>query len=112
MTRRGTWLFFALTYNGILMNTGAACVGTVTGNIIGFANAAGTGVTNISGLSNRINGIQAPSMSIATATSIQNNTVSGFIQTTSQGGTTTTSGFIPFTSKQTIPAERFSSRGV
>ena len=83
-----------LTYTGILVQPGSTGSATITGNTIGFGAANGTGTTTISGLANRINGINASSTSTTVATSIQNNRVSGFNQTTSQGGTTTSSAFI------------------
>src|SRR5689334_23341065 len=84
----------SLRYNGILVSPGSAGSATITGNIIGFAAANGTGTTTISGLANTINGIAAPSTSTAVATSIQNNTISGFNQTTSTGTTGSGSSFI------------------
>jgi trimeric autotransporter adhesin len=89
-----TFTVAALTYTGILVQPGSTGSATITGNTIGFGAADGTGITTISGLTNRINGINASSTSTTVATSIQNNRVSGFNQTTSQGGTTTASGFI------------------
>jgi hypothetical protein len=83
-----------LRYNGILATPGGTGSATITGNTIGFGAANGTGVTDISGLTNTINGIQAPSTSTTVATTINNNTVSGFIQTTSTGTTGSGSGFI------------------
>jgi len=83
----------ALTYTGILVQPGSTGSATITGNVVGFGAANGTGTTTISGLGNRIAGINASSTSTTVATSIQNNTVSGFNQTTSNGGTTTTAGF-------------------
>ena len=84
----------AFTYNGMLVSPGAAGSATITGNVIGFGAADGSGTTTISGSTNRINGIAAPSTSTGVTTSIQNNTISGFVQTTSQGTTSTATAFI------------------
>ena len=84
-----------LTYYGIFVDQslfGGSI--TITGNRIGFGAADGTGTTTISGLNNRINGIAVPHIGSTIASSIQNNTISGFNQTTSQGGTTATSSFV------------------
>ncbi len=89
-----TFTTTTLRYNGILVSPGSAGSATITGNTIGFGAANGTGTTTISGLANTINGIQAPSVSTAVATSIQNNTVSGFNQTTSTGTTGSGTAFI------------------
>ncbi len=83
-----------LRYNGILANPGSAGSATITGNIIGFGAANGTGTTTISGLANTINGIQAASASTTVATSIQGNVISGFAQTTSTGTTGSGSAFV------------------
>ena len=73
---------------------GSAGSATITGNIIGFGAANGTGTTTISGLANTDQRNTAPSTSTTVATSIQNNTVSGFNQTTSTGTTGSGSSFI------------------
>ena len=77
-------------YNGILVSSGSA---TIVGNRIGFGAADGTGITIIDGLANTINGIQVQG-SGAVATRIQNNIISGFGQTTSQGSANAGAGFI------------------
>jgi uncharacterized repeat protein (TIGR01451 family) len=89
-----TFTTTGLRYNGILFSPGSTGSGAITGNIIGFGAANGTGTTTISGLANTINGIQAPSTSTSVATSIQNNTISGITQTSSTGTTGSGSAFI------------------
>ena len=74
------------TYSGILM-TSSGNANTITGNRVGFANAAGTGVTSISGSTNIFVGINLTSGSTTTATSVQGNTVSGISQSTASTGT-------------------------
>jgi hypothetical protein len=73
----------SLSYSGIIgaINTGAGTA-TVTGNVIGFGAADGTGVTTISGSTNAVNGVFFSNASTTAPTSIQNNTVSGINQTT------------------------------
>jgi len=83
-----------LTYNGILVSPGTAGAATITGNVIGFGAANGSGTTVIDGSTNRINGIAALSTSTTVATNIQGNIISGFNQTTSQGSTGNPSAFI------------------
>src|SRR4026209_2032271 len=83
-----------LTYTGILVSPGIAGAATITGNVIGFGAADGSGTTVIDGLTNRINGIAALSTSTAVATSIQGNIISGFNQTPGQGVTGSPSAFI------------------
>ena len=53
-----------------------------------------TGTTTISGSTNQVKGINAPSTSTATATNIQGNTISGIIQTSSATGSGSTAPFI------------------
>ena len=89
-----TFTTTGLRYNGIFVSPGSVGSATITGNIIGFGAANGTGTTTISGLANTINGIQAPSTSTTVVTSIQKNTISGFDQTTSTGTTGSGSSFI------------------
>ncbi len=80
----------ASRYAGITLNSTAATTGvfTLTGNVIGFGAANGTGTTTISGSSNEFRGLDLPSVSSTTATSIQGNTISGINQTTSRASTT------------------------
>ncbi|WP_162127322.1 Ig-like domain-containing protein [Flavobacterium phycosphaerae] len=62
---------------------------TVSNNTIGFANAAGTGVTTYAGaVTNRFVGIEITANTTA-ASSIQGNTISGFSITSSSGGSAT-----------------------
>ncbi len=89
-----TFTTTGLRYNGVLVSPGSAGSATISGNRIGFGAADGTGTTTISGLANTVNGIQAPSTSTTVATSIQNNTISGFNQTTSTGTTGSGTSFI------------------
>ena len=53
---------------------------TITGNTIGFASAAGSGVTSISGSTNVFVGLNLSSGSTTVATSVQGNTISGIVQ--------------------------------
>lgn len=87
-----------LRYGGITLNTSAGTRGafTVTGNRIGFASAAGTGVTSISGSTNTVRGIDIVNVSLTTPTSVQGNVVSGIEQSTASTGTGTTTNFIGF----------------
>ncbi|MFZ1686100.1 MAG: hypothetical protein WAU70_01685, partial [Flavobacteriales bacterium] len=84
-----TFTTTALRYAGITLSNSAGSF-IVTGNTIGFGAANGTGTTTITGSSNEVRGIDAPSTSTTVATSIQNNTISGINQTSSRA--TTTSG--------------------
>ncbi|AWI24595.1 Ig-like domain-containing protein [Flavobacterium pallidum] len=96
----------ANTHNGINVASGAGY--TITGNTIGFANAAGTGTMNLvgntvaltgtfpsayttTGTANatRFIGINAGFTAAGTVSSIQNNTVAGIALYTSSGATTT-----------------------
>ena len=82
-----------LRYSGITLNyTGGFY--TVTGNTIGFASSAGAGVTNISGSTNTVRGIDGAGVTAATPTVIQNNTISGLIQGSASTGTGTSGPFI------------------
>jgi hypothetical protein len=90
----------ASRYAGITLNSTAGMLGafTVTGNKIGFGAANGTGTTTITGSSNEVRGIDAPSVNATTPTSIQGNTVSGISQTSSRASTTAgSSAFIGIT---------------
>jgi hypothetical protein len=59
---------------------------TITGNVIGFANANGTGTTTITGSENTFRGILVFAASNGTPTVIQGNTISGIDQTTGFAG--------------------------
>jgi hypothetical protein len=81
-----------LRYSGILFSGTTGANGnfhTISGNRIGFGAANGTGVTNISGSSNEVRGIDIQGASTGTATSIQGNTISGINQTSSRASLTT-----------------------
>lgn len=95
----------ANTHSGIIVGSGAGY--TITGNIIGFANAAGTGSTNMIGntvalagfptsytTTGTANATRYTGMSLAftaggAASSVQGNTVAGIALFTSSGATTT-----------------------
>ncbi|OYU80393.1 MAG: hypothetical protein CFE23_09040, partial [Flavobacterium sp. BFFFF1] len=96
----------AQTHNGI--NVAAGSGYTITGNVIGFANASGTGSTNLVGNSvaltgtfpsaytttgtanaTRFIGLNLGFTAAGTVSSIQNNTVAGIALYTSSGATTT-----------------------
>ncbi len=95
----------ANTHNGILITSGSGY--TITGNIIGFADATGAGTTNLVGNSVALTGFPASYTATGTAnatryiaisaaftaggaaSSIQNNTIAGFALYTSSGATTT-----------------------
>ena len=76
-------------YRGIWINGTIGATGdfhTITGNIIGFANANGTGTTTLSGSENQFRGIFVTAASNGTASIIQDNTISGIDQTTAFAG--------------------------
>ena len=96
-----------ITHSGIFIGTGSGY--TITGNIIGFANAAGTGTTNMAGISSGALGGTFPSSytlgtavlantryvalncaftTAGTVSEIQNNTIGGFALLTSSGAST------------------------
>src|SRR5207244_4985131 len=77
-----------LRYVGITLNdsTGAFIV---TGNVIGFSAADGTGATTISGLDNEFRGIDT-NVSTTAPTSIQGNIISGINQTSDRNSLNTT----------------------
>ncbi len=100
----------ASTHTGISVLSGESY--TITGNVIGYANASGTGTTNIIGNSAALTGTFPSSYTVsgtANATryvgincafnaggvvsSIQNNTIAGFALYTSSSATTTTGVF-------------------
>jgi trimeric autotransporter adhesin len=67
-------------YAGITLNaTGGAF--TVTGNVIGFGAANGTGTTTISRSTNEFRGLDLASVSTTTPTNVQGNIISGINQT-------------------------------
>ena len=97
----------ASTHNGIFITSGAGY--TISNNIIGFANTASTGITNMIGLTSgtlggtfpsaftvggvanatRYNAINCAFTAGGAASSIQNNTVGGIALYTSSGANTT-----------------------
>ena len=85
-----TFTAAALRYSAITLNNSTGSF-TVSGNTIGFASAAGTGVTTIAGSSNEFRGIDAASVNTSTATLISNNTITAINQSTSRASTTTSS---------------------
>ena len=89
-----------IRYSGIVLNT-VTLPGSfnVLSNIIGFGLGNLTGTTTITGtgtgLGNEIRGIEAPSVDTVVATSIQDNLIANFNQTTNRNSTSTTlSAFI------------------
>ena len=92
-TASRTFTSTALRYAGITLSSSGNAF-TLTGNVIGFGAANGTGTTTISGSTNTFRGIDAPSVSTTTATSIQGNTISGINQTTATTGTGTSTNFV------------------
>ncbi|MGB7923587.1 MAG: Calx-beta domain-containing protein [Pyrinomonadaceae bacterium] len=85
-TATRTFTTTALRYAAITLNntTGAF---TVSGNIIGFGAANGTGTTTITGSSNEFRGIDIPNVNTTVATSVQGNVISGINQTSSRAVT-------------------------
>jgi hypothetical protein len=79
----GGFIYFGIDISGTLGSNGD--FHTITGNVIGFANAGGTGTTSISGGANTFRGINVRGSS-ATPTLIQGNTISGIDHTTAFGG--------------------------
>lgn len=77
---------FGFLYSGITISPVTAPFGTysVTGNTIGFANAAGTGVTSVSGFANTVRPINIPQVDNSVPTSVQGNVIGGIAQTTTQ----------------------------
>jgi len=69
---------------------------TISGNIIGFANSAGTGTTNFVGVStsSKFIGIYISSAATTTPSSIQGNTIAGINLSGIVGGTSTTASFL------------------
>jgi len=82
----------AQRYSGIAIGVGTGGTFSITGNVIGFGAADGTGTTTISGSSNEFRGIAiAPSNNLTGTSTIQGNTVSGIVQTSSRASTTASS---------------------
>ena len=81
-----------LKYSGILVTT-SGFNHTVTGNIVGFGAANGTGTTTISGSTNLFVGLDFTSGTTLGTTSIQGNVISGINQSTASTGTSTTAPF-------------------
>ncbi len=94
-----------LRYGGITINGSntSGSTHTISSNIIGFGNSSGTGTTTISGSSNEFRGIDIQSSNSSTFCSIQGNTISGIIQTTSRSSTNP--GFNPFIGIQSGSAD-------
>ncbi len=69
---------------------------TISGNVIGFANSAGTGTTNLVGIStsSKFIGIYVSSAASTSPSSIQGNTVAGINLSGVVGGTSTTASFL------------------
>lgn len=86
-----TFTAASLKYAAITLNSTGGTLGSyiVSGNIIGFGAANGTGTTTIDGMTNQVRGIDALSVATTTASTIQGNTISGIVQTTSQNTTST-----------------------
>ena len=82
-----------LRYAGISINASTGAF-TLTGNVIGFGAANGTGTTTISGSTNTFRGIDITNASTTVPTSIQGNTISGINQTTASTGTSTSTQFV------------------
>ncbi len=70
------------TYAGVNISSSGNFF-TISGNIIGFGAANGTGTTTIAGVSNLIRALNPPAAA-RTATSVQGNIISGFTQTSSR----------------------------
>ncbi|HEX8650886.1 MAG TPA: C25 family cysteine peptidase [Pyrinomonadaceae bacterium] len=87
-TAARTFTTSASRYSAITITNSTGAF-TISGNTIGFGAANGTGTTTISGTSNEIRGIDAPSTNPSAVTSIQGNTISGINQTSSRSSTTT-----------------------
>jgi hypothetical protein len=103
-------------YRGIWINGTTGATGdfhTITGNIIGFGNANGTGTTTVSGNENQFRGIFVTAGSTGTASVIQNNTISGIDQTTSfAGGFSGAAGFVAIDQFNTSTLCNFSNNTI
>ena len=73
----------ALRYAGITLNNSSGAF-TVTGNVIGFSAADGTGTTTISGSTNEFRGLDLANVSTTTPTSVEGNIISGINQTSAR----------------------------
>jgi subtilisin-like proprotein convertase family protein len=69
---------------------------TISGNVIGFANSAGTGTTNLVGIgtASKFLGIYISAAGTTTPSSIQGNTIAGINLSGVVGGTGTTAAFV------------------
>lgn len=92
-TAARTFLSAANTYAGV--TTVGAGILTIINNTIGFGAADGTGTTTISGQDNQFRGIYL-NVSTTGTSSVQGNTISGIVQTTSRNvmGTGPNAGFV------------------
>ncbi|MBX3699144.1 MAG: S8 family serine peptidase [Dokdonella sp.] len=90
-----TFTSTALRHTGILIDASSNANGgnafQITGNVIGFGAADGTGTTTINGSSNEFRGILLNASGTTTPSTVQGNTVSGINQSTSRNSTTTSS---------------------
>jgi hypothetical protein len=84
-------------YSGISITSTTGAF-TITGNVIGFANADGTGTTQITGtgtgLGNEVRGIALNRGDALRVSAVTGNTVSGIQQTTNRVGTSASAAFI------------------
>jgi uncharacterized repeat protein (TIGR01451 family) len=87
-TATRTFTVAAQRYSGVLVAS-AGNTFVVNNNRIGFANAAGTGTTTITGSSNEVRGIAFTNSNTSVYSTISNNTISGINQTSSRASTTT-----------------------
>lgn len=113
-TAARTFTTTALRYSGILFSgtTGAnGNFNTISGNVIGFGAANGTGTTNISGSSNEFRGIDLQGSSSGTATQVYGNVISGINQTSSRASTSAT-GLAAFAGIQAASSTGASATGV
>jgi hypothetical protein len=103
-------------YRGIWINGTSGASGdfhTITANIIGFGDANGTGTTTLSGSENQFRGIFVTAASTATASVIQNNTISGIDQTTTfVGGFSGAAGFVAIDQFNTAALCNFSNNTI
>jgi Domain of unknown function (DUF4214) len=91
-TATRTFTSTALRYAGITFSGTTGTNGnflTITGNVIGFGAANGTGTTTITGSSNEVRGIDLQGASSSAATSVQGNIISSINQTSSRSSITT-----------------------
>ncbi|HEU0275216.1 MAG TPA: hypothetical protein VFQ83_11870 [Candidatus Udaeobacter sp.] len=83
-----TFTASGLRYAGVTIDSSGGFF-TITGNIIGFGTANGTGTTTISGSGNEVRGLDLANVSITTPTSVQGNIISGINQTSARNLTNT-----------------------